>query len=125
MLRVLPLLLFVACACGSKAADAPAAGKRVIHSMQLKEGEPSRIVFESEKAKGSIEIAADVKIGYQSVSVSPDSAGVSRQVLTLDGEVLDFWEGELRIGAKSHGQLAGEVRIEISRQGVLVNGEKR
>ena len=125
MLRVLPFLLFVACACGSKAADAPAGGKRVLHSMQLKEGEASRIVFESEKAKGSIEIAADVKIGYQSVTVTPDSAGQSRQVITLDGEPLDFWDGELRIGAKSYGKLVGAVRIQISREAVLVNDEKR
>jgi hypothetical protein len=126
MRRALPFLLLLGWACGSKAADAPGvAEKRVIHSMQLKEGEPSRIVFESGKARGSIEIAADVKIGYQSLTVSPDSAGQLRQVITLDGEPLDFWDGELRIGKKSYGKLAGEVQIGISAQGVTVNGAKR
>jgi hypothetical protein len=126
MSRALLLLLFLLPACGSKAADAPAAArKRVIHEMQLNEEGTSRIVFESEEAQGSIEIAADVKIGYESLVHPPGSEAPSRQVITLDGEWLSFWDGELKIGKKSYGKLAGPVRIRISRDGVTVNGEKR
>jgi hypothetical protein len=64
MSRALVLLLFLAAACGSKAGDAPPAGAHVIRSMQLNEGKPSHIGFESPHAQGMIEIAPDVHIGY-------------------------------------------------------------
>jgi hypothetical protein len=66
-----------------------------------------------------------VKIGYQSLTVTPDKEGTSRQVITLDGLAFAFDGAELKIGEKSYGKLAGEVQIEISSQGVTVNGEKR
>jgi len=124
MKRVLPVLLLLA-ACGSKAAEVPAASARVIRSMQLNEGKPSHIGFESQYAQGMIEIAPDVHIGYQSVSVTPDSAGAPRQVITLDGKPLDFSGPELRIGERSYGKLSGAVRIHIDASGVTVNEEKR
>jgi len=120
MPRALLCLLLLVSACGSKAPDAPAPAARVIRSMQLNEGTPSHITFESAYAKGTIEIAGDVKIGSQSIGdASP------RQVITLDGKVLVFDGAELKLGEKSYGKLAGEVRIEISAAGVTVNGEKR
>lgn len=125
MTRTLLLLVFLAAACSSKGSEAPAAGVHVIRSMQLNDGKPSHIAFESQYAQGTIEIAADVKIGYQSVTVTPDSAGASRQVITLDGKLFDFWGAELRIGERSYGKLAGAVEIRISAAEVTVNGEKR
>ncbi len=119
------VLAVLACACSSKPAEAPAAGAHVIRSMQLNEGKPSHIGFESPHAQGMIEIAPDVHIGYQSVTVTPESAGASRQVITLDGKVLDFWGGELKIGERSYGKLWGAVQIQITANGVTVNGEKR
>ena len=118
-------LAVLASSCGSKAPDTPPAGIHVIRSMQLNEGKPSHIGFESSYAKGTIEIGADVHIGYQSATVMPDKAGASRQVITLDGKVLDFEGPLLTIGDKSYGKLAGDVQIRIAGEGVSVNGEKR
>ncbi len=119
------LLALLASACSSKASEAPAAGAHVIRTMQLNEGKPSHIGFESAQAQGMIEIAADVHIGYESVTVTPDSAGSSRTVITLDGKLLDFWGPELKIGERSYGRLSGAMQIQISANGVTVNGEKR
>ena len=120
MPRALVLLLFLAVGCSSKPAEV-----HVIRSMQLNEGKPSHIGFESSYAQGTIEIAADVKIGYQSITFTPASAGVSKQVITLDGKVCDFWGSELKIGERSHGPLSGAVVIRIDASRVTVNGEKR
>jgi len=120
MLRLMLALALLTGSCGSKAPDAPVPTARVIRSMQLNEGAPSHITFESAFAKGAIEIAGDVKIGYQSVTEGP-----SRQVITLDGQPFAFDGPELKIGEKSYGKLTGEVQIQISASGVLVNGEKR
>ena len=125
MLRLTLALALLTGSCGSKAPDAPASTARVIRSMQLNEGTPSHITFESAFAKGTIEIAGDVKIGYQSITVTPDKDATSRQVITLDGQAFVFDGAELRIGEKSYGKLAGEVQIQISATGVTVNGEKR
>ena len=126
MLRVLPVLLFVACACGSKAADAPPAGKHVIRAMQLNnEGKTSHIEFESSFAQGTIEIAPDARIDYKSITVVQDNTETSRTVITLDGKALDFWGPELMIGERSYGKLSGAVQVQISRDRVLVNDEQR
>jgi hypothetical protein len=127
---MLRMLLFLAlallsCACSSKSSEAPAAGAHVIRTLQLNEGKPSHIGFESAHAQGMIEIASDVHIGYQSVTVTPDASGASRQVITLDGKVLDFSGAELKIGERSYGKLSGAVQIQINANGVTVNGEKR
>jgi hypothetical protein len=123
--RAILCLALLLGACGPKTPSAPAAGLHVIRAMQLNDGAPSRISFESAYAKGTIEIGADVHIGYQSVTRTPEEAGASREVITLDGQVLDFWGSELKVGEKSHGKLAGEVQIRITREGVSVNGEAR
>jgi hypothetical protein len=125
MSRLLILLVFLGAACSSKASEVPAAGAHVIRSMQLNEGKPSHIGFESPHAQGMIEIAPDVKIGYQAVTVTPDASGASRQVITLDGKTLEFWGPELKIGERSYGKLSGAVQIKIDASGVTVNGEKR
>jgi hypothetical protein len=118
------LILLLALWCGSCSpkSDAPTASSRVIRSMQLKEGEPSHISFESAYAKGTIEIASDVHIGYQSVTVTPDTAGGSRQVITLDGKALEFDGPELLIGGESKGKLEGEMDILIGAPGVVFRG---
>jgi hypothetical protein len=118
-------LALLSAACGSKAPDTPTPGVRVIRSMQLNEGKPSHISFESPYAKGTIEIAGDVHIGYQSVTVTPENAGASRQVITLDGKVLEFDGPELKIGGQSCGKLEGEVDIELSAAGVVFRGGVR
>jgi len=118
MWRALALILFLAPGCGPKS-SAPTASSRVIRSMQLNEGKPSHITFESAYAKGTIEIAGDVHIGYQSVTVTPDSAGASKQVITLDGKVLEFDGPELLIGGEKKGKLQGEMSILIAAPGVV------
>ena len=119
MSRALLCLVLLCAGCGSKA---PAAGVRVIRSMQLNDGTPSHITFESAYAKGTIEIAADVRIDYQSVAVMPDTAGTSRQVITLDGKVLEFDGPELLIGGEKKGKLEGEMDILIGAPGVVFRG---
>jgi len=111
MSRTLVLLLCLAAGCGSKVPDS-----RVIRSMQLNEGKPSYITFESAYAKGTIEIAADVKIDYKS---STDSAGVSKSLITIDGKVLEFDGPELLIGGEKKGKLEGPISILIGAPGVV------
>jgi hypothetical protein len=57
--------------------------------------------------------------------LTPESAGASKQVITLDGKALEFWGPELKIGERSYGKLSGAVQIKIDASGVTVNGEKR
>ena len=121
MWRALTLLLLLAPGCGPKS-SAPIASSRVIRSMQLNEGKPSHITFESAYAKGTIEIASDVHIDYQSVTVTPDSAGASKQLITLDGKVLEFDGPELLIGGEKKGKLEGEMDILIGAPGVVFRG---
>lgn len=125
MERVILCLALLLGGCSPKTPSVPAAELHLIRAMQLDDGAPSHITFESAYAKGTIEIGAEVQIGYQSVTRSPEEASASHAVITLDGQVLDFWGSELKLGEKSHGKLAGEVQIRITRAGVSVNGETR
>ena len=118
-------LALLACACCSKTPQADSSGVHVIRALKLNEGKTSYVGFESSYAQGMIEIGADVHIGYQSVTVSPDASGASRQVITLDGKMLDIWGPELKIGERGYGKLAGAVQIRIDASGVTVNGQKR
>ena len=90
--------------------------------MHIEQGGTTWVDFESEYAKGHIDIAPEVDIDYVN---EPDEAGSFQPLLTVDGKVLRTEWPELRIGGKSYGKLAGKMQIQISRAGVIVNGEKR
>jgi hypothetical protein len=125
--RTLLFVLLVSTACTKVERDEPAeAPATSIRSMDLRaNGEGGTIHFDTGKLRGTIEIGKGLLIGYKNVTQTGGAEPLSKTVLTIDGRELVIEPTQLRVGDHVIGPLSGDVKVEIKKDGVFVDGAKK
>jgi hypothetical protein len=126
-MRSVLLVLVLVCGCSKVERVDPAQSNQTsIRSMDLRpNGEGGTITFDTGTFRGSIELGKGLIIGYKNVSVTSASEQTSKVTLTVDGREVVIEPAQLRVGTHVIGPLSGDVKIEIKKDGVFVDGAKK
>ena len=125
-MRTLLLALFLASACGKVEPVDAVPVPRYTLDMELREDLQGGLVrFDTGTFRGTIEIGSGLTIGYKSVTQTSSAGSTSRTILTIDGREIIIEQAQLRVGDRVIGPLSGEVKIEVRKDGVFVDGAKK
>lgn len=124
-MRTHALLCLLFCACSPSEPASAAQPPSYIRSMSLSNEAGGSIECDTGRWHGVFKIAADVKVGYLSSSVTTPMGTGTKTTLTINGRELVIEETALRVGETTVGPLSGDVRIEVRSDGVYVDGIKK
>lgn len=134
MRSTLLLLLFV-CACsqaGSEAAvqngaqNAVQNGMHFIRSVDLRPSlQGATITIETGRFHGILEVEPGLVAEYRKVATTSAGQHEETTTVTIDGRELVIESRRIRLGKHAVGPLEGEVRIDVRKDGVYVDGQKK
>jgi hypothetical protein len=124
--RRLLFVLFLAAACSKvEPVDGIPVPSYTV-GMELREDQKGGTVrFDTGTFRGTIEIGPGLTIGYKSVTQTSSAGSSSKTTLTLDGREMIIEKAQLRVGDRVIGPLSGDVKIDVTKDGVFVDGVKK
>jgi hypothetical protein len=122
------LLLVLVCACSkSQSAETKLKEGDSITSLDLRPAAgKSTITFDTGRFRGILTVEAGLATAYEMKSVTDSNgASMTRTMITVGDRPLAIEGTSLRLGDRIVGPLSGAVKIEIKKDGVFVDGEKK
>jgi hypothetical protein len=128
MMRITLFTMLLVASCSGKTTPAPDRnGESSITSLDLRPGDRgSTITFDSGTARGILEVEPGVATSYEVRTKSGGDGDVATTMaLVVAGHELQIEGSTLRIGERSVDLPSGEVRVEVKRDGIWIDGKKK
>jgi len=127
------ILLVLLCICGCSQAGSEAGGQNAvqngthsIRSLDLRPaGQGATITIETGRFHGILEVEPGLVTEYRKVATTSAGQHEETTTITIEGRELVIESRRIRLGEHAVGPLEGEVRIDVRKDGVYVDGQKK
>jgi hypothetical protein len=126
-MRCTLLLVLLACACSDTTRVPPTqTNTSSISSVDLRPDQGGgTVTFDTARARGILTIAPGMAAKYEITTQTSAGGSTTKTKLEIDGRILSIEDDSIRIGDKTIGPLSGEVKVEVKKDGVWVDGVKK
>ena len=127
-MRCVLLLLVLAAACSrSEPSQSEVGPSDTITSVDMRpEAGGTMITFDTGRCRGIVKVEPGIVTGYKVVTKSSSSGEpATATTITVADRELSIQGSKLRLGERVIEPLAGDVRIDVKKDGIFVDGEKK
>jgi hypothetical protein len=121
------LLLLVPCGCSHESSTSTQVEGSGITSVDMRpDAQGTTVTFDTGMFRGILKVEPGIKTGYQVVTKTSSRGETSTTTaLTVADRKLSIEGAHLRLGDRVIGPFAGEVRVDVKKDGLFVDGKKQ